>query len=160
MLNISNSIVMTQYLEAKQCDSLQLFLISMHWSMFYLNLRHRWTSNSCPSSLPWHKERKPSQRIVHWKFPPPRMAAILGLVSGRGSRAFRRRLWLSTCTYITQRIHPTRKKNPLSLCGGERCRYSLYRRRQESKLTEEDRISRGERTGVQERSACSRNWAR
>ena len=113
-----NSMVMAQSLEAKQkmlrktvheCNSLQLIPISMHWSMFSPNLRHRWTSKSCPPSLPWHKVRKPPQRVVHWKL-SPWMAAIMSVVSGRGSRAFRRRLWLCACTYITQRIHPTRKK--------------------------------------------------
>ena len=26
---------------------------------------------SCPPSLPWHKLRKPPQRVVHWKLSPP-----------------------------------------------------------------------------------------
>ena len=38
----------------------------------------------------WHKLREPPLRVAHKKL-PPRMAAILGVVSGGGSRAFRRR---------------------------------------------------------------------
>ena len=51
--------------------SLQLFPISMHRSMFQLNLRHRWTLKSCPPSLPWHKVLKPPQGVVHRKFVSP-----------------------------------------------------------------------------------------
>ena len=39
--------------------------------MVWLNLRHRWTSKSCLPSLPWHKVRKPPQRVVHWRLSPP-----------------------------------------------------------------------------------------
>ena len=38
----------------------------------------------------------------------------VGVVSGRGSCAFRRRLQLCACAYITQRIHPIRKKTRAS----------------------------------------------
>ena len=51
--------------------SLQLFPISMHRSMFQLNLRHRWTLKSCPPSLPWYKVLKLPQGVVHRKSVSP-----------------------------------------------------------------------------------------
>ena len=77
-----NSIVMAQSSELNKrhlgkpykndCNSLQLFPIPMYWSIFQLNLRHRWTSKSCPPSfIPWHKVCKPPQGVVHRKLNPP-----------------------------------------------------------------------------------------
>ena len=90
----------------------------MHWSIFQLNLRHRWTSKSCPPSLPWHKVCKPPQGVVERKLSPPD--------GGHLGCGIWQRLPRFPPSPVTLCLHlhysadpPHPKKNPLSLCGGE-----------------------------------------
>ena len=77
-----NSIVMNQSLRPKQKTLRKTVFMSATASDFSqflctevcflkLNLRHRWTSKSCPPSLPWHKVCKPPQGVVHRKLSLP-----------------------------------------------------------------------------------------
>ena len=54
------------------------------------------------------------------------MAAILGVVSGRGSRAFRRRLLLCACTYIYSADPPHPKKTLRASAEERELRLQIY----------------------------------
>ena len=83
-------------------------------------IRHRWTSKSCPPSLPWHTVRKPPQRVVHWKLSPSD-GGHLGCGIWQNLLHFPPSP-VTLCLHLHNSADPPhpKKKTPLSLCGGER----------------------------------------